>query len=115
MMSSPVARPEQQGNDRRLFIWLFLIAGTILLIYSARALFSSETGLYALFHYQFARRDLKSEKEALEKHILDEKKEVRNLSTDPFALERVARERQHRVRPGEILVLPDSQNLLSRE
>ncbi|MDA8060676.1 MAG: FtsB family cell division protein [Leptospirillum sp.] len=113
-MSAPGARPEPQGNDRRLFIWLFLIAGAILLIYSARAILSSETGLYALFHYQFARRDLMSEKEALLKHIQDEKKEVHDLSVDPFALERVARERQHRVRPGEILVLPDRQNLLSR-
>ncbi len=114
-MSSQPARPEQQGNDRRLFIWLFLIAGTFLLIYSARALFSSETGLYALFHYQFARRDLMSEKSSLEKHVLDETKEVRDLRLDPFALEKVARERQHRVRPGEILVLPKSQNLLSRD
>ncbi|MHB1758008.1 MAG: FtsB family cell division protein [Leptospirillum sp.] len=114
-MSSPQPRPEQQGNDRRLFIWLFLIAGTFLLIYSARALFSSETGLYALFHYQFAKRDLMSEKKSLEKHVLDEKKEVRDLRLDPFALEKVARERQHRVRNGEILVLPNSQNLLSRE
>ncbi len=114
-MSSPSARPEQQGSDRRLFIWIFLIAGTFLLIYSARALFSSETGLYALFHYQFSRRDLKSEKESLEKHVLDEKKQVLELTVDPFALERVARERQHRVRPGEILVLPESQSILSRE
>lgn len=108
-------RPEHQGNDRRLFIWIFLIAGTFLLIYSARALLSSETGLYALFHYQFALRDLKSEKRTLEKHILGEKKEIRDLAIDPFALERVARERQHRVLPGETLVLPDSRELLSHE
>jgi cell division protein FtsB len=114
-MSSPSTRPERQGNDRRLFIWLFLIAGTILLIYSGRALLSSETGLYALFHYEFAKRDLKSEKEVLEKHIQTEKKEVQNLETDPFALEKVARERQHRVLPGEILVLPHSDNPLSQE
>ncbi len=106
---------ESQGNDRKLSVWLFVGAGSIMILYSLGAVFSTETGLLALFRYKLAARDLTAEKHSLEHTIADEKKELRDLARDPYGLERIARERQHRIRPGEVLVLPDSKNLLSRD
>lgn len=92
----------------RALVWLLLLSGTAMVLYGTAALVSSDTGLLALIRYRWEARDLARDKEALMKRIQHRKKEVGALRSDPFALERIAREREHRVRTGEILVLPRS-------
>ncbi len=77
-----------------------------MVLYGTAALVSSDTGLLALIRYRWESRDLARDKQALMKRIRHQREHVQALRADPFALERIAREREHRVRSGEILVLP---------
>ena len=107
-MSSP-ANPPVQGEPAsggKALVWLLLLSGIAMILYGTAALVSSETGLMALVRYRWQARDLARDKEALMKRIERQRQNVELLRSDPFALERIAREREHRVRPGEILVLP---------
>jgi hypothetical protein len=100
---SPIPGPSSGG---RALVWLLLISGTAMILYGTGALVSKNTGLLALVKYRWEGRDLAREDSRL-RHEIDERKTLVNaLRSDPFALERIAREAEHRVRPGEILVLP---------
>ncbi|MHB8421345.1 MAG: FtsB family cell division protein [Leptospirales bacterium] len=111
MASPSKATPPVSGappSGGRALVWLLLLSGTAMVLYGTAALVSSDTGLLALIRYRWEARDLARDKEAMMKRIQHRKKEVDALRSDPFALERIAREREHRVRAGEIMVLPRS-------
>ena len=101
--NSPIPEPSSGG---RALVWLLLISGTAMILYATGALVSKNTGLLALVKYRWAERDLSREENRLRREIGKRKTLVDALRSDPFALERIARETEHRIRPGEILVLP---------
>ncbi|MGC8500411.1 MAG: FtsB family cell division protein [Leptospirales bacterium] len=94
------------GNGQLLFYW---IVGTGLWLWALTALFSGSTGIGPLFSSILAEKEAKKTLQRIDTRVADLDRRTEALRTDPFELERQAREREHRLRPGEILVLPKSQ------
>jgi cell division protein FtsB len=105
-MAGSVPIPPAPPTGSRALVWLLLISGTGMVLYGTAAVVSKNTGLVSLIKYRWEGRDLGREKSRLKAEIDRRRILVEDLRTDPFALERIAREAEHRVRPGEILVLP---------
>lgn len=96
-------RPE--GTGQLVFYW---VAGTGLWLWALFAVVSSSTGLGALLSSVMAEKEAKKTLVRIDQRVTALDHRVAALRTDPFELERQAREREHRLRPGEILVLPRS-------
>lgn len=77
-----------------------------MILYGTGALLSADTGIAPLIRYRWEARDLARHKETLMKRTEVLREHVNALRKDPFEMERIAREKEHRILPGEILVLP---------
>lgn len=97
---------KQELPGSRSLVWVLLVSGVAMVLYGTEALLSSDTGLVALIRYRWEARDLARHKEILLRQIDGRRDHVEALRRDPFEMERIAREHEHRVLPGEILVLP---------
>ena len=96
----------QKGNGQ---LWFYWIVGAGLWIWTLSALFSGTTGAGSLLSYLFKERESRQTLARIEVRIKVLETRTEALRSDPFAMERQAREREHRVRPGEILVLPSEE------
>lgn len=92
-----------RGSGQVLFYWAL---GAGLWIWTVSALASASTGVLPLVSYLFKTREAGQEMVRVNKRVSDLSKKVTALREDPFSMERQAREREHRIREGEILVLP---------
>ncbi len=93
----------EKGPGQLLVYW---VAGAGLWIWTVSALLSGTTGVRPLVTYLFKERESKHTLVRIKERVGVLEKRVAALRSDPFAMERQAREREHRLRPGEILVLP---------
>ena len=103
--SSHKKKDHAEGTGQLVFYW---VAGTGLWLWALFAIVSSSTGLGALLSSVMAEKEAKKTLVRIDHRVSDLDRRVSALRTDPFELERQAREREHRLRPGEILVLPRS-------
>ena len=103
--SSPKKKDHSEGAGQLVFYW---VAGTGLWAWALFAIVSSSTGLGVLVSSVMAEKEAKKTLLRIDQRVADLDHRVAALRTDPFELERQAREREHRLRPGEILVLPRS-------
>ncbi len=97
---------KQEPPGSRSLVWVLLLSGIAMVLYGTGALLSSDTGLAALIRYRWEARDLARHKDILLRQIDGRRDHVEALRRDPFEMERIAREHEHRVLPGEIMVLP---------
>jgi hypothetical protein len=95
--------PERSGNGQ---LWFYWGVGAGLWIWTISALVSGSTGILSLTSYLIKAREAKSTVQRIDARLAALSSEVSSLRNDPFSMERQAREREHRLRPGEILVLP---------
>ena len=95
--------PERPGNGQ---LWFYWGVGASLWIWTVSALASGSTGILPLGSYLIKAREAKRTVQRIDARLADLSSEVSSLRNDPFSMERQAREREHRLRPGEILVLP---------
>lgn len=102
---TPVTPPAEAAGSRFL-VYVLLVSGAAMFLYGTGALLSADTGIAPLIRYRWEAKDLARHKESLMKRIQDLRAHVDALRSDPFEMERIARENEHRVLPGEILVLP---------
>ncbi|AIA31934.1 MULTISPECIES: FtsB family cell division protein [Leptospirillum] len=102
----PPSSPASDAAGSRFLIVVLLVSGAAMVLYGTGALLSADTGIAPLIRYRWEARDLARHKEALIKRIQDMRAHVDALRSDPFEMERIARENEHRVLEGEILVLP---------
>ena len=103
-MGSPAQKlVREKGNGQ---LWFYWIVGAALWLWTGGALLSSTTGILPLISYVLKEREASHALSRIQGrvHLLESR--VSSLRKDPFALERQAREREQRLRPGEILVLP---------
>jgi hypothetical protein len=91
-------------NGGKLLVYWFVGGG--LWIWTLFALASGTTGLLPLASYLLKVREAGGTLKRIDLRLSGLSSKVSALKNDPFAMERQAREREHRVRPGEILVLP---------
>lgn len=87
-------------------LWFYWTVGTGLWIWTLSALLSGTTGAMPLVSYFFKEREAVHALARIDGRVRILEGRVSSLRSDPFAMERQAREREHRLRPGEILVLP---------
>ncbi len=87
-------------------LWFYWAVGAGLWIWTVSALFSGTTGVGPLVSYFFKEREALHTLVRIDERVRVLGGRVQSLRSDPFAMERQAREREHRLRPGEILVLP---------
>jgi hypothetical protein len=110
-LGKPSSRKKKElsegGNGQLVFYW---ILGTGLWLWALTALFSSTTGVGPLVSSMLAEKEAKRTLQRIDARVADLNRRAEALRTDPFELERQAREREHRLRPGEILVLPRSES-----
>jgi hypothetical protein len=92
-----------EGTGQLVFYWM---AGTGLWLWALFAVASSSTGIGPLLSSVMAEKEAKKTLVRIQERVDDLNHRVAALRTDPFEMERQAREREHRLRPGEILVLP---------
>ncbi|MGC8528839.1 MAG: hypothetical protein ACP5OP_01385 [Leptospirillia bacterium] len=109
--SSVKKKDSAQGTGQLVFYW---IAGMGLWLWALFAVASSSTGVGPLLSSVMAENEAKKTLVRIEKRVDDLNHRVAALRTDPFEMERQAREREHRLRPGEILVLPRANEEESR-
>lgn len=103
MGASPRKGIQEKGNGQ---LWFYWIVGAGLWIWTGGALLSATTGALPLVSYVFKEREAGQALARIQGRVRVLEARVNSLRSDPFALERQAREREHRLRPGEILVLP---------
>ena len=101
--SSTKRKDPAEGVGQLVFYW---IAGTGLWLWALFAVASSSTGIGPLLSSVMAEKEAKKTLVRIQERVDDLNHRVAALRTDPFEMERQAREREHRLRPGEILVLP---------
>jgi len=99
--------PEKSGNGQ---LWFYWIVGGGLWIWTIFALASSSTGILPLASYLIKGREAENTLKRVDVRLADLVSRVNALRNDPFSMERQAREREHRLRPGEILVLPGKED-----
>lgn len=87
-------------------LWIYWIVGGGLWLWTISAMASGTTGLLPLGSYLLRGRETGQELTRVERRVSRLSRQVDALRSDPFSMERQAREREHRLRPGEILVLP---------
>ncbi len=103
-MGVPPRKGVQEKGKGQL--WFYWIVGAGLWIWTGGALLSGTTGVLPLGSYVFKEREAGQALARIQGRVRVLEARVHSLRSDPFALERQAREREHRLRPGEILVLP---------
>ena len=102
-VSSTKKKDPAEGTGQLVFYWM---AGTGLWLWALFAVASSSTGIGPLLSSVMAEKESKKTLVRIQERVDDLNHRVAALRTDPFEMERQAREREHRLRPGEILVLP---------
>ncbi|MCL4486386.1 MAG: septum formation initiator family protein [Nitrospirae bacterium] len=103
-MGAPVKKdPRGKGRGQ---LWFYWIVGAGLWIWTGAALLSGTTGVGPLISYFFKEREAAQALVRINGRVQVLESRATSLRSDPFAMERQAREREHRLRPGEILVLP---------
>ncbi|HYR52596.1 MAG TPA: septum formation initiator family protein [Candidatus Dormibacteraeota bacterium] len=92
-------RPEKKTRKRQFFMW----AAAIALGFLVYSFIGGQTGLIRIRALQSETQALRTRKVALatEAERVDQNRE--NMAKDPLVTERVARERFHMVKKGEIL------------
>lgn len=101
-----IVRGKSRGNAGNGQLWFYWIVGAGLWIWTISALASGSTGLVPLASYLLKVREAENALKRIDLRVTDLSGRVASLRNDPFSMERQAREREHRLRPGEILVLP---------
>jgi cell division protein FtsB len=92
-------RIRQSAIDISPRVARLLIIGIILLV--AAIFIASDVGLWNLWNAQKSLDVVESEIEELQGEIAYLKADIESLENDPFAIERVAREKYGYMRPGE--------------
>ena len=87
-------------------LWIYWIVGVGLWLWTISAMASGSTGLLPLASYLLRKKESGEELIRVDRRVSRLSRQVDALRSDPFSMERQAREREHRLRPGEILVLP---------
>jgi cell division protein FtsB len=91
-------RPEERRKLR--YVWL---GAALVGAYLAYSFLGSDTGLFRVTALRAENRDLSEKREVLAERVDDLERRRREQAKDPLVEERVARERFHLVKAGEIV------------